>query len=607
MMTDAASLENALAHHRAGRLAEAAALYAQILRADPEQPDALHLLGVVCQQTGKLDQAERLIETAIGLRSGNPAFHNNLGVTRQAQRKWATAAEAFAAAARLDPAGADAVLNLANLAIRLGPPHLTTARRALTRFLTIDPALAPAIRLLAVISQALGEADAALTRFRHAVAGDPRDGETWADLGKVLLSGNHWVVGSTALRRALGLNPANAEAAQLLGYVATARFELDRAERLLTWSIRANPDFATPYSTLGELWATCGDHERAVAFSRAAVERDPINPQLRFRLGAHLLEAGAVEEGWREYDWMYRKPDSVERLGVPPRWQGEPLDGKTLLICADQGVGDEILGASCVVDAIAAGARVILECDPRLLPVARRSFPDAVVEPYRRERRHGRPVQHYGWIPRSMAPDYFIESFAMSRFLRSSVTMADAAGRPWFRADPARVDVMRAALAPLPPGLRVGVSWRSLKLTAEREPHYPGLAAMAPVLETPGACFVALQYGGGWRAEIAESGHAVHIVDGLDTTHDLDGVLALIAALDVVICPSSTVGWLGASLGAPVWLACNDPSFLTYGTARFPGFPTIHRFPKRLFDPWDTTLRAMADALSDHIAAKRPR
>ena len=126
-MTRVPTLETALAHHRTGHLAEAATLYAQILRADPHQPDALHLLGVTCQQTGKLDQAAQLIQAAIDLRPDNPAFHNNLGVTHQAQQKWVEAAESFRIAARLDPVGGDAVLNLANLAIRLGPCLLYTS------------------------------------------------------------------------------------------------------------------------------------------------------------------------------------------------------------------------------------------------------------------------------------------------------------------------------------------------------------------------------------------------------------------------------------------------------------------------------------------------
>ena len=163
---------------------------------------------------------------------------------------------------------------------------------------------------------------------------------------------------------------------------------------------------------------------------------------------------------------------------------------------------------------------------------------------------------------------------------------------------------MRATLATLPAGRRIGVSWRSLKLTAEREPHYPGLAAMTPILETPGTCFIALQYGEGWREEITACGKMIHVIKGLDTRHDLDGVLALITALDLVICPSSTVGWLGASIGSPVWLAGNDPSFLSYGTERFPGFPSIRRFSKPLFAPWDAVMQAMATALSNHVAER---
>ena len=165
-------------------------------------------------------------------------------------------------------------------------------------------------------------------------------------------------------------------------------------------------------------------------------------------------------------------------------------------------------------------------------------------------------------------------------------------------ADPGRVDAMRAALDRLGPGPKVGVAWRSMRLSEVRNIHYPGLAAFAPILGVPGIVPVCLQYGAGWQEELRSAGRSVASVPGLDTTADLDGVTALVSCLDAVICPSSTLGWIGAGVGTPVWLLYNTPCFFEAGTDRLPGFPTKRPYGKAYTAAWAPLVERVASDLA---------
>ena len=103
------------------------------------------------------------------------------------------------------------------------------------------------------------------------------------------------------------------------------------------------------------------------------------------------------------------------------------------------------------------------------------------------------------------------------------------------------------------------------------------------------------------EAELATAAGPVAVVPDLDTTADIDGVTALVSQLDAVICPSSTLGWVGAAVGVPVWLLYNTPVFLEYGTDRFPGFPSVRCFRKIQIEPWRPLMVEVGQALKAHL------
>lgn len=594
------SLESGLALHRAGKLREAAAIYGQVLQANPKHPDGLHLLGLVLHQLGDHLKADAFMSQAIRLNPSAPAYRNNHGMVFRALGMDAKAVVSFRAALQLDPVNADALANLGGSLPWSSRER--EARRSLRRACLLVPSHDEGLASLGAMERATGHLDRAMAAHRRALTVQPLMAARRLNVGSCLVESDRYGEAKGYLVQATLLDPALPEAWSDLGFLLMGRMQVVQAERCFRHALEIRPRHGPAWAGRAETAYVAGDALAAVQASQRAVELDPANPHLRLRLGMHRLATGDLERGWVDHDAMWRKPDAVKRIGAPPRWDGGSLEGKTLLVTADQGVGDELLFASCIPDAIRAAGRVVLECDPRLVDLFRRSFPEVFVHAYERGGTRIRPIQRYDWIPRELAPDRMIEAGAMMRWFRPTVASLDAAGTPWLTPDPVRVARMREALDQLGPGLKIGISWRSMRLTETRNAHYPGLAPFEPLLQVPGVRFVCLQYGSDWEPELRATDAPVNVIPDLDTTADLDGVTALVAALDAVVCPSSTLGWVGAAVGTPVWLLYNTPMFLEFGTDRLPGFPSVRPYRKNQPEPWEPMLQRVTTDLAGWAA-----
>ncbi|EDP63005.1 TPR domain protein [alpha proteobacterium BAL199] len=593
---DAPSVETGLALHRAGRLREAMAVYGQVLRVDKRQPAALHGLALALHQLGDHAAAEPLMFAAVRLDPRVPGYRNNFGTILRAVGQHERAVANFREALRLNPLYADARANLGSALPWLS--HERDARHHLHWACLLEPAHSEGWASLGALERSAGQLERSITAQRRALATQPLSAAWRLNAGSALLEVERLEAARKHLIRAAMLDPGLAGAWNDLGYLLLTQLQTVSADRCFRHAAFAKPSYGAAWAGRAEIAAIDGDLDAAVRYANRAVEAEPGNPQLQFRRGIHRLAAGDLKGGWADHDAMWRKPNAVQRIGAPRRWAGDSLAGKTLLVAADQGIGDELLFSSCIPDAMQAADRVVLECDPRLETLFRRSFPGVFVHRYARGGTRTRPTQNYDWIPPDLSPDVMIEEGGLMRWFRSSVEACDAAGQPWLVPDPVRGAAMRAVVSKLGPGLKIGVSWRSMRQTEARNVHYPGLAALAPILAVPGVTFVCLQYGAGWQDELRASRAPVSVVPGLDTTSDIEGVAALAASLDGVICPSSTIGWIGAGVGTSVWLLSNEPVFLEFGLKRLPGFPTVRPFSKRQTDPWQPMLAQVAQELA---------
>jgi tetratricopeptide (TPR) repeat protein len=628
-------LQEALKHHQAGRLSDAESLYKRIIKTDPNNANALSLLGTVTFARNQLAEAEKLYRRAIAANPNAAGAHFNLGNVLSSLGDDADALAAYDKAIALDPAFIDARLNKGALLQKLArsdeamvefrrlvaaAPHdvrghynLGQSSRALGRFEEAELSYARVIALapqhrdaylaLAEICERDRRIAEAISHTKAALAIQPTP-EIYSNLGDLLRRADDYDAALQAHRLALKTKPD--EPAFLFNYGAAlfaAEFFDDAADafrRVLT----GDPDFLRAYHGLAKVHERQGRMDEAVAELERGLTRAPGNPDLVFQLALRQLTRGALREGWRNYEARFETSDKrqAKRATPPPYWAGESLAGKSILVWTEQGPGDEILYAGMIPDIAARAARCVVECSPRLVPVFARSFSGIEV------RMHGSAVGAENF-------DYQIAIASLGQYLRGDFSSFPQR-QSYLKAAPGRAAALRARYRARAPGqILVGISWRSKneEIGAIKNTR---LGQWRDILGVPGVSFINLQYGD-CAAELAdaERSSGVRVFDDaeIDPLRDMDDYFAQVAAMDLVISTSNTAVHVAGSLGIPTWLILPGRSgSLWYwfgGDLGVPWYPSL-----RVLSPckgsertasWESVLELAASGLRDFVARKR--
>ncbi|MBM3358607.1 MAG: tetratricopeptide repeat protein [Betaproteobacteria bacterium] len=501
---------------------------------------------------GRLDEAESRLREAIALRHDFAEAHGRLGAIHEQRGELEDAADCYQLAIHFDPALAVAHFGLARL--HKGQGRHAEAAAHYRRIIEHHPDDAAAHRNLCLALHETGEYAQALAHGRRALAIDPGLTEARHNLGLVLLAVGDPEQAMQHFRRALEERPC-AETASALGH---AYRDLGRLE-----------DAIAAY-----------DHARSFSpdFGDAVLNR------------AHaLLLNGDYSAGWAEYEKRFIATGSGVRDFGLPRWNGEPLQGRTILVHAEQGLGDEIMFASCVPDVIANAGHVVIECNDRLEALFRRSFPGATVH-------GGKKDDPADWLERHAPVHCQTPIGGLPRHFRSELAAFPQA-RGYLRADPARVRAWRERLGAADGRLRIGLSWRGG--TPKTRTH---LRSMAPEelgpLSRPGFDFVNLQYGAAARS-LTGNAPVMHTFPGVG--EDLDEMAALICALDLVVSVANTTVHLAGALGRPVWALLSPSPEWRYGARgeTMPWYPSARLFRRGHGKGWDAVIGRIARELDE--------
>jgi hypothetical protein len=281
--------------------------------------------------------------------------------------------------------------------------------------------------------------------------------------------------------------------------------------------------------------------------------------------------------------------ESPRRSFPFPEWQGEAFTGKSVLVYAEQGIGDEIMFANCFGDLVDEARRVVIECDPRLAQLFARSFRGAAVFP-------GRLPGPHPWLQQAGEIDVQVPAGSLPARYRPSWACFPR-HRGYLRPDLEKVARYRARLAGLEPGRKVGIAWRGGIAKTRRALRSIAPPELAPLLGRPDLSFVCLQHAV-TTEDLAASGALApgrfhHWPDALV---DADETAALMSALDCVVTVCSYVVHLGGALGLDVRVlvpASPEWRYLRAGH-EMPWYPTVRLFRQREGERWEKVIRAMA-------------
>ena len=402
---------------------------------------------------------------------------------------------------------------------------------------------------LARMLREAGETAPALEHVRHALRVAPHDATIHFE-SALLHNRCGDVQGAlAAYRRALELEPDYAAAWTNLGLIHLSQLgEPQRAQDCFERAIAIDAGCVAAQANLGLALDEQGRVDAALAHYAKLIAACPAENEYRWNRGLALLGSGDFARGWDDYEMRNARASGTAPRAFPyPVWQGAELRrGAALLVYGEQGVGDEIMFASCVPDLLARGMNCVLECDQRLAALFAQSFPAARV--------HGAPRDgDRSWLARYPDIEMQIAIGSLPRLCRR-----DAAEFPrhtgYLRADANRAAAWRTRLARASTEHNVGIAWTGGTAKTRRDLRSVPLNEIAPLFKVPRITFVNLQRDAGAAPAEITSVHGAQVLSFDEVADDVNETAALLQALDGVITADNTVAHLAGALGRPTWV-----------------------------------------------------
>jgi len=250
-------LKKAIQYHKSGQLQKAECQYKRILKTDPNQPDALHLLGVMAYQTGNLDEAAHLIKKAIRNNPKNPFYHNALGVVFNTQDRHAEALSSYRSALQLDPDYVDAYYNMGNSLQK--QEKLDQAVSSYQRALEIDSNHVDAWYNMGNALKSQGKPEQAIESYQHLIERNPGHSNAYNNIGHAFKILGKLDIAITCYEKALETNPHNAEAVINIGSAFQDLGQFEAARDSYSKALRSTTQYAAPYAGLAYIMLSLGE------------------------------------------------------------------------------------------------------------------------------------------------------------------------------------------------------------------------------------------------------------------------------------------------------------------------------------------------------------
>ena len=572
---------NALA--ASGRLEEAEAAYREAAQCDPDNAEAHFKLGNALRLLGRADAALDAIDRAIAARPGWIEAHIGRAATLDLGGRREQAVVAYQDAIARWPDEAAPRTGLGNLLLRMERPaealqtlqtaaalsptsaliqchlglalleleRLEEATAALQEALCLRPDFPEALVSLAEALRKRGCLDEARQAAEAAIKIDFSQPTAHHHLGNVLCDLGAFAEGSNAYRRALGLQPGD----------------------------------PTVMSNLGNALYALGQLPEALAQHRMAVSLRPGSVGSRYNLAVALLAAGELEEGWEAYESRLQLglPSSVRRNIAQPRWTGEALEGRTIFLYGEQGLGDTLQFVRYAPLVAQRSGRVVLEVPAPLVRLMRQMPGVGAVIPT-------------GTLPAEF--DLHCPLLSLPYIFGTRLESIPASV-PYLAADASLIEAWRDRMPQ--DGKRVGLVWsgnpradQPLAAFVDRRRSIP-LRQFAPFAAVPGISWISLQKGPP-ASQLQNAPRGLHIRDLMDEVDDFADTAALVAHLDLVIAVDTSVAHLAGALGKPVWMLSRYDACWRWLRDRSdsPWYPTMRIYRQPRPGDWDAVIERVA-------------
>ncbi|MCB1488655.1 MAG: tetratricopeptide repeat protein [Bauldia sp.] len=603
------------AHLRAGDAEAALTAFDAALALAPQFPEAHCSRGAALQELGRLEEALAAFDRAITLRAAYPLAHFNRGNALKALGRTDQAVIAYDRAARLEPGFADVHLNRGFALLELGRPGLALKSFDLALRLRSDWVEANLGRATAL--ERLYRPAAALAAAEAVLASDADNGDALVVRGNALVALKRDDEALEAYERSLAVLPdtpaglvsrsgvlaaldrydeALAAAGDAVDQGAGADAHFARAVALrglgrleeqldaLDTAIEAGKTGAAIHRARGMALAELGRLDEAGDAFGKAIELDPEDARTQFDHSHLLLYRGDFERGWPAHEYRLKLPNFAFGDRATPRWEGEDIAGKRLLVHAEQGLGDAIQMVRYLGRVRDTGATIVLAIPKPLHRLAAANFPDVEIRAMDTDRADF---------------DCQVSLMSLPHIFKTRLDTIPAAV-PYLTAEPDLVAKWRDRVGSN--GFRIGVCWSgNPAYRADRYRSIP-LAAFAPLLVNPEVRLISLQAMHGLdQLEDLPEGMAVESF-GDEISDNPDGlaeIAGLMMSLDLVVSADSAVAHLAGALGQPTWTAIRfQPEWRWLeGRNEPPWYPTMWLFRQPAIGDWAGVFTEMGSYL----------
>jgi tetratricopeptide (TPR) repeat protein len=554
-----AMLHQAVAMQQNGAHVEAEEIYREILARRPMHVDAIQLLGALTLQTGRVDEGIELLKKAISINGKLAPLHSNLAYAYNAQGHFSGGLASANRALALQPGFPDALNNRGNALA--GLDRATEALASFEKALALQPGFAQAWNNRACVLRDLGHPADALASCDQAIALQSGYADAWSNRANALSDMNRPMDAQASYQRALELAPVFVDAWNNLGVTLIDMKQHDEALR---------------------------SYERALALA-------PDSAEAHWNYALCLLQMGRLEEGWREYEWRWQRhrTRASQRGFAQHVWLGDfPLAGKTILLHAEQGLGDTLQFCRYAPLVAAQGAKVILEVPKELRRLL--ATLDGVAE-----------LVEAG---QALPPfDCHAPLLSLPLAFRTDLASIPCA-TPYLFADSTDTQRWARRLASDDaPALKVGLVW-----AGGNRPHVAefrkadarrsvALDTLRPILHVPNVRFYSLQKGPAAQQLRERPDLAARIVDHTDEFADFADTAAFIDNLDLVITVDTAVAHLAGAMGKAVWITNRFDTCWRWLLDRTdsPWYPSAQLFRQPTLGDWNSVVESVRAALSE--------
>jgi len=429
--------------------------------------------------------------------------------------------------------------------------RLGEAEQLYRQVLAQQPENADALHFLGVLAHQVGRNDLAVDLISKAIALNPNWPDAYSNLGTVLQEQGQMEAAIAAHRRAVALKPNSPEA----------------------------------YGNLGNALWRHGQRHEAVAAWQQAVALHPNYPDAHHNLSLALLLAGEYRQGWEKFEWRWQRNDyrALQRNFAQPQWDGRPLAGTTILLHAEQGLGDTLQFVRYVPLVAQRGGRVILECQPELQRLLQAVHTDIPVVT------KGQSLPHF---------DLHCPLLSLPRVI--GTTLGNIPRQiPYLQANAQAAQTWQNRLAAPGPVMKIGLAWAGSPTHNNDRQRSLKLADLARLAGVSGVRFYSLQKGAA-AGEAKAPPPGMELTDWTPELNDFAATAALLAHLDLVIAVDTAVVHLAGAMGKPVWTMIPFVPDWRWLLERedSPWYPTMRLFRQPRIGDWDSVIARMALTLS---------